>query len=269
MRDIKGAIKNLEREFTVPMNKDFQNFEVDHMTLLLQPRLYNVAYVFFRVIFGVSPDEILYDKRKEWRKGEGEQSMTYAMRIGRGTDTAESLRNTIIAVVQPSEPKDQSSHVREMLDSHKAASHWQHIALRTSNLLGFHEFAVARGVNFITPILKDDGEDLIQVFSGEWYFPGMPASGMFFEFLQRNPSDDQMQMLAERNKQAWFRDKTFLGLYGEKETEYQNNAVTPFIDFELFELIEKQIEGKKSFEISDADLEACEQIMMKYAKNKA
>lgn len=236
------------------------------MTLLLQPRFYNVAYVLFRVVLGVRIDDILYDKRKEWKKGEGEQSMTYAVRVGQGDDAPKEMQNTIIAVVQPTEPMDQSSHVREMLDGHKAAAHWQHIALRTNDLIAFHKYALERGIRFITPILKDEDEDLIQVFSGEWFFPGMPSSGMFFEFLQRNPSIDQMKRLEEKSNEGWFRDETFLGLYVEKEREYQSGKVTPFIDFELFELIEKRIVGKKSFEITDADLNDCEKIMLDYAK---
>ena len=57
---------------------------------------------------------------------------------------------------------------------------------------------------------------------------------MFFEFLQRNPSKELLQKLADRNRESWFNDKTFLGLYGEKEAEYQSGKVKPFIDFELF-----------------------------------
>lgn len=159
--------------------KPFLNFQVDHMTLLVQPELYKVGYLVFHSIFGVGPDDILYEKRSTWRKEEGEQSMTYAMKIGQGANKNDELNNTIIAVVQPSEPKDQSSHVREMLDGHSAAAHWQHIALRTDDLLAFHKHAIERGMQFITPILKDDEEDLIQVFSGEWYFPRMKPSGMF------------------------------------------------------------------------------------------
>ncbi|MBS1985570.1 MAG: hypothetical protein JST16_15510 [Bdellovibrionales bacterium] len=245
--------------------KPFMNFQVDHMTLLLQPRFYNVAYVMFRIVFGVGLDDILYDKRKDWKKGAGEESMTYAVRVGQGENSPKEMQNAIIAVVQPTEPADQRSHVREMLDGHQAAAHWQHIALRTSDLVAFHKHAVERGVRFITPILKDEEEDLIQVFSGEWFFPGQPASGMFFEFLQRNPSTEQMKKLSEHNSQAWFRDETFLGLYVEKENEYQSGKVTPFIDFALFEALEKRIAGKKSFEITQADLDACEAIMLKYA----
>ena len=162
------------------MKHAFQNFQVDHVTLLLQPRLYNVAFVTFNVIFGVGPENILYEKRKEWVKGEGEQSLTYAVQVGQGSTEDKAQNKTIFAVVQPSEPKSQPSHVREMLDSHNSAALWQHIALRTSDLLTFHKFAVERGVNFITPILKDDEDDLIQVFSGEWFYPGIRSSAMFF-----------------------------------------------------------------------------------------
>src|SRR5690606_30877816 len=118
---------------------------------------------------------------------------------------------TIIAVVQPTEPDDQASHVRKMLADHSAAAHWQHIALRTCDLMAFHKHAEERGVNFITPILKDPEEDLIQVFSGEWYFPGIISSAMFFEFVQRNPSEGALKKLEERNRESWFQDKTFMG----------------------------------------------------------
>jgi hypothetical protein len=238
------------------------------MTLLLQPRLYSVAYVVFRTVFGVDMGAILYDKRKEWKKGEGERSMTYAIQVGDAGDTPRELMNTIIAVVQPSEPKEQASHVREMLDGHKAAAHWQHIALRTPDLLSFHEHALAHGINFITPILKDEGEDLIQVFSGEWFYPGMPSSGMFFEFLERHPGEATEKKLAEHNREGWFRDRTFDGLYQEKENEYQSGKVVPFIDFELFEKLEKRIADKRTWLIDEKDLGDCRQIMVDYAKSK-
>lgn len=244
----------------------FLNFRVDHMTLLLQPALYNVAYVLFKTVLGVGPDDLLYDKRKEWVAGEGEQSMTYAVRLGHGADDP-ALTNTIIAVVQPSEPAGQPSHVRTMLDSHEAAAHWQHIALRTPDLLAFHEHALARGVNFITPILKDDEENLIQVFSGEWYFPGTKPSGVFFEFLERDPSDQVVAKLGDQNRK-WFRDETFLGLYVEKEREYQSGAVRPFIDDALFTALHEKVRGRKTWEIDAALLAECEAVMMDHARAK-
>jgi hypothetical protein len=237
------------------------------MTLLLQPPLYNVSFVLFRTIFGVAPDDILYDKRKEWVPGQGEQSMTFAMRLGEGVDDV-SLNNTIVAVVQPSEPKNQRSHVRDMLGDHKAAAHWQHIALRTPDLLAFHEHAVRHGVNFITPILKDGEENLIQVFSGEWYFPGAQASGMFFEFLQRNPSNESMQRIQAQNNSLWFRDQTFIGLYDEKEREYQSGKVTPFIDFDLFNQLHQEFGQKQVWQITPADLKRADEMMLTYAAKR-
>jgi hypothetical protein len=246
----------------------FQNFQIDHCTLLLQPELYNVAYCLFKIIFGVGPDGILYEKRKEWTPGQGEESMTFAVCVGEGIQKDVELTKTIFAVVQPSEPKTQSSHVRTMLDSHKQAAQWQHIALRTDDLLSFYKFAIDRGVQFITPILKDDNENLIQVFSGEWYFPGIQSSGMFFEFLQRKPSDASLAAIEAENKETWFRDKTFLGLYNEKEREYQTGKVTPFVDFELFALISREIEGKKLWEITEPVLERVENIMLEHTRSK-
>jgi hypothetical protein len=246
----------------------FLNFKVDHMTLLVQPELYNVAHVIFRTIFGCEPEHVVYEKRKEWVAGQGEQSLTYAMQVGAGMDESPELQTTMIAVVQPSEPATQPSHVREMLDGHRAAAHWQHIALRTPDLLSFHAHATERGVNFITPVLRDESEDVIQVFSGEWFFPGSPASGMFFEFLQRNPSEELLQKMADRNRESWFNDKTFLGLYGEKEQEYQSGKVTPFVDPELFNQIASVVATKKLWEITEADVKSCEQMMLGYAKSR-
>lgn len=247
---------------------DFLNFKVDHMTLLVQPPLYNVAYVMFRTVFGCTPEHIVYEKRKEWVAGQGEESLTYAMQVGAGVDLTPELQTTMIAVVQPSEPKTQPSHVREMLDGHTAAAHWQHIALRTPDLLAFHEHATARGVNFITPILRDETEDVIQVFSGEWFFPGSAPSGMFFEYLQRNPSEGLLQKVAEHNRESWFNDKTFLGLYGEKEQEYQSGRVTPFIDEDLFHQIAGVVSSKKMWEITEADIVRCEEVMLAYGEKK-
>src|SRR6478672_6868950 len=99
------------------MKHPFQNFAVDHMTLMLQPRLYNVAYVVFNVIFGVTPDNLLYEKRKEWAPGLGEQSLTFAIQVGEGQKEDKVKNKTIFAVVQPTEPENQPSHVRTMLNS--------------------------------------------------------------------------------------------------------------------------------------------------------
>ena len=247
---------------------EFLNFKVDHMTLLVQPQLYNVAYVLFRTVFGCTPEHVVYEKRKEWIEGEGDQSLTYAMQLGQGVDLSPDLATTMVAVVQPSEPKSMSSHVREMLDGHRAAAHWQHIALRTNDLLSFHAHATALGVNFITPVLRDEGDDVIQVFSGEWFFPGSPASGMFFEFLQRNPSEELLQKMAERNRESWFNDKTFLGLYGEKEREYQSGTVTPFVDEALFNQLAGIVSAKKMWEITEDDVRRCEEAMRAYGASK-
>jgi len=249
--------------------KPFLNFQVDHMTLLLQPDLYKISYLAFNTIFGVGPDDLLYDKRKEWVKGDGEKSMTYAICLGRGANPDPELNNTIVAVVQPTEPKTQSSHVREMLDGHQQSAHWQHVALRTTDLLAFHKHALERGVQFITPILKDEEEDLIQVFSGEWYLPGLRPSGMFFEFLQRNPSDEHVKIAQSMNRESWFRDKTFLGLYGEKENEYARGEVTPFLKFDLFNLLLKEFNDKQIWQITPSDLQRAEDMMIEHTKKNS
>ena len=252
---------------TTPNTKpSFLNFKVDHMTLLVAPEMYAVTYALFRTIFGVRPDDILYNKTKEWVPGEGQRSMTFANLIGSDMEESKDLDKTIVAVVQPTEPENQASHVRQMLSSHSAAAHWQHIALRTPDLVAFHQHAEDLGVNFITPILKDDGEDLIQVFSGEWYFPGSSPSAMFFEFVQRNPSESSLKMLEERNRESWFKDKTFMGLYGEKETEYQSGNVKPFIDFALFDEIRGYLKGKEVHDITEDDITNVESMMRTYAK---
>ena len=248
---------------------DFLNFKVDHMTLLLQPEYYAVSYALFRIVFGAGERDILYNKTKEWAPGEGEKSMTFATMIGNEPKEAKAVDKTIIAVVQPTEPAKQPSHVRSMLNDHKAAAHWQHIALRTPDLMAFHQHALERGINFITPILKDAEEDLIQVFSGEWFYPGIMSSGMFFEFVQRNPSDAALKRLEDRNRESWFQDKTFLGLYGEKEKEYQSGKVTPFIDFDLFEQIRGLIKGKEVFAITESDLQKIEETMISYAAKRS
>ena len=249
--------------------KDFLNFQVDHMTLLLQPELYKVAYLTFKVIFGVGPDDLLYEKRKQWQPEEEEKSMTFAVRIGKGAHPDPDLNNTIIAVVQPSEPASQPSHVRQMLDSHESAALWQHIALRTPDLLAFHQYAIERGVQFITPILKDEEDNLIQVFSGEWYFPGTKPSGMFFEFVERNPSEANLREIQEKNQESWFRDKTFLGLYGEKQREYDSNEVTPFISFELFDQLHNEFRDKQIWQITEADLDRAEDMMIQHTLKHA
>src|SRR5207237_10221223 len=135
--------------------------------------------------------------------------------------------------------------------------------------LSFHRHAEELGVNFITPILKDKDEDLIQVFSGEWFLPNRKPSGMFFEFVQRNPTEGLLKKIEERNRESFFRDKTFLGLYGEKEREYQSGKVTPIIDHELFGELNKQLGPKPLWQVGEADLEAAEKLMREYARQKS
>ncbi|MBI3551668.1 MAG: hypothetical protein HY077_04060 [Elusimicrobia bacterium] len=241
----------------------FQNLVVDHMTFLVEPRFYNVTFVLFRLVFGVTPEDLIYEKRRKWPGSKQDISMTFASRIGRH-EGKKGLDSSIIAVVQPSEPAAQSSHVREILKNRGGSAHWQHIALRTPDLMAFHEHALERGVNFITPILKDSEEDLIQVFSGEWKLPGASPTGIFFEFVQRDPTDEILKKVERR--QTFFRDKTFLGLYGEKEAEYQSGKVSPFIDDALFLKLEKLVGPKSVWEITDADLEKAESTMLDYAR---
>lgn len=247
------------------MPNGFLNFTVDHMTFLVEPRFYNVGYALFRIVLGVGRKDVIYEKRRRWPGAAAEQSMTFASCIGE-SPLKEGLNKTIIAMVQPTEPAAQGSHVRDMLKNRGGSAHWQHIALRTPDLLAFHKHARERGVNFITPILKDADEDLIQVFSGEWRLPGAAPSGIFFEFVQREPGKALLKKLSESNRQSWFRDKTFLGLYGEKEKEYRSGNVRPFIDDELFLDLEKRLSGKNVWEISEKDLAGAEDAMKDYAK---
>lgn len=237
----------------------FHNLVVDHMTFLVEPRFYTVTYALFRIVFGVEPEDVIYNKRRTWPGDTEEKSMTFAARLGQEKQNA-----TMVAVVQPTEPKGQGSHVRDILKNRGGSAHWQHIALRTPDLLAFHEHCLERGVNFITPILKDAEEDLIQVFSGEWKLPGSAPSGIFFEFVQRDPNPDVLKKIEQR--QVFFRDKTFLGLYQEKENEYRSGKVAPFVDDALFEKIEKVLGDTPVWKLSDADLEKVESVMLDYAR---
>ncbi len=245
------------------------NFKVDHMTLLVDPRMYKAAYAIFRVVFGVPKDGIIYEKRRRWPGSDREASMTFAVQIGEGAKgQMPDIGKTVIAVVQPSEPASSPSHVRRMLEEHNAAAHWQHIALSVDDLPAFHGHAAARGVNFITPIMHDEREDLLQVFSGEWCLPGAKPSGLFFEFVQRNPTPETLKRISQGDRQAWFRDRTFLGLYEEKEREYQSGAVTPFIDFDLLRVISALLEARDVWQITEEDIARVETTMRKYAASR-
>lgn len=242
----------------------FHNFVVDHMTFLVEPDIYNTTYALFRIILGVSREDLIYEKRSNW-KGQPPRSMTFASRIG--LEKGGKVPNqTVVAVVQPTEPEGQGSHVRTMLKNRGGGCHWQHIALRTPDLVGFHKFCLARGVNFITPILKDSHDDLIQVFSGEWMTPGGRPTATFFEFVQRDPSPKLLKQLeSASNREAWFRDKTFLGLYGEKEKEYKRGKATPFIPDALARKIAKRLKGLQVWEIGDDLLDEVEADMLAFA----
>src|SRR5579863_2714934 len=126
------------------------NFVADHMTLLIEPRMYKLFYAFARIILKVPKEGIIYEKRKRWPGSKEEVSMTFALNIGDTAREGSKCARTMVAVVQPTEPKEQSSHVRRMLRDHSASAHWQHIALRTPDLLAFYEHAKTHAVNFIT-----------------------------------------------------------------------------------------------------------------------
>lgn len=246
----------------------FHNFAVDHMTFLVEPSIYSVTYALFRIVFGVSRSDLIYEKRSNWPGQKKPASMTFASRLG-VEKGARVPAQTVVAVVQPTEPAGKSSHVRAMLKNRGGGCAWQHIALRTPDLLGFHRFCVERGVNFITPVLKDAEEDLIQVFSGEWMVPGGKPTATFFEFVQRDPSPELLKQLeTASNREAWFRDKTFLGLYGEKENEYKRGKVTPFIDDVLAREIAAKLAGREVWEIEDALLDEVEAVMLAHARRR-
>lgn len=242
--------------------KPFMNFTVDHMTMLLHPKLYTLSYAIFRIIFGTTPDDLLYEKKRPGKDGAKDVSMTYATRVGEWQPRDKDPLNTIFAIVQPSEPAGTPSHVRDMLDGHENVAHLQHVALRTPDLIAFHKHCVERGVQFVTPILKDEAENLIQVFSGEWFLPGGKSSGFFFEFLQRDPSDSELAQIQRANKQSWFRDETFLGLYDEKEREYRSGNILSFLSTDLFNAILEKIGHKQVFEITEDDLQEVEKLML-------
>ncbi len=244
----------------------FHNFVVDHMTFLVEPGLYKTTYALFRIIFGVTREDLIYEKRSNWPAQKKPTSMTFASRLGVEKD-ARVPSQTIVAVVQPTEPAGQSSHVRAMLKNRGGGCAWQHIALRTPDLMGFHKFCTERGVNFITPILKDAEEDLIQVFSGEWMLPGGRPTATFFEFVQRDPSPELIKQLeTASNREAWFRDKTFLGLYGEKENEYKKGKVVPFVDDALAKKMSARLGKREVWEIDDALLSEVEAVMLDHAR---
>lgn len=245
------------------------NFVADHLTLLVDPSLYKLMYAFMRIILRVPAAGVIYEKRRRWPGARSDSSMTFAVATG---DVAKEkdikIARTMIAVVQPTEPAGQSSHVRTMLADHDACAHWQHVALRTPDLFGFHEHALAHGVNFITPLMQDKDEDLVQVFSGELFSSRSRPSGIFFEFVQRDVTPQLLSRLKKLDRQSFFRDKTFLGLYGEKELEYQRGKVTPLWDHELMERLQALWQSKELWEITDRNLREAADAMQEYARSK-
>ncbi len=238
------------------------------MTILVDEKMYNVAYLVFRNILGATADDIVYNVRRSAGPGEPEKSLTFATRLGSGANANNELNNTMVALVQGTEPKSKFSHVRQMLANRNSTVHFQHVALRTPDLLAFHKHALDRGVNFITPILKDDHEDLIQVFSGEWFVPGTKPTGFFFEFVQRELSPALVKMLEEHNRESFFRDEAFLGLYDEKQREYESGKIEPFISPELFNSLYDLVGNKNNWEISEADIKKADEIMLDFGRKK-
>ena len=240
----------------------YLNLVPDHSTLLLSPRAYRMYYLLLRVLFKLSPEDIVYNVRSR----DGNDSMTFAVRIGCDDVTEDrGLKQTLYAVVQPTEGETEHSHVREMLASHKTSALWQHQALRTPDLFALHDHLRARGVNFITPILADEKEDLLQVFTGEIFAPGEDPSGVFFEFVQRKITPELKERLATHNRETFFKDDTFLGLYAVKQREYESGIVVPFINHALFCATEELfLAYKKQPDITEEDVIGAEQFMIGY-----
>src|ERR1035437_3764026 len=101
----------------------FHNFVVHHMTFLTDPDLYKTTYALFRIVFGVSREDLIYEKRSNWPGQKKAASMTFASRLGVEKD-ARVPSQTIVAVVQPTEPADKSSHARPMLQNRAGACAW-------------------------------------------------------------------------------------------------------------------------------------------------
>lgn len=247
----------------------FLNLSFDHVTLLLAPHLYRVYHLVFQILFG---DDIVYHKRKQWTPVSSEKSLTFALRIGSDKPHENAtFKNSVLAVVQPTEPFLASSHVRAMLEQHSTSALIQHIALRTDDLLTLYTHLSDRGVNFITPILDDAEENLLQVFTGELFFspdisPG--PSAVFFEFVQRHADSAFRKRLTENNRETFFRDTTFLGLYEVKEREYQIGRVKPFMDEKLFRRVDAIVGTREPWEIQSKDLEEVENAMLDYVREQ-
>lgn len=277
----------------------FANFEHDHSTLHVDSMLYNVFYLLLRIHLCVpgNRDGIVYDVQMKWRDDHTE-SMTYAANLGGAwTETdekwfqdfegvagiyyaltplflekfheylkqkreADMLRNMMIAVVQPSEPSDMASHVRQTLDEHSTCAHVQHIAFKTPDIRGFYEHAVARGAQFVTPLLYDEKNDLIQVFAGELYHPwSKKPSALFPEFVERRPNPE-LREEGINNREIFFRDGTFLSLYGYKQAEYESGNIVPYFLPELFCELHALVGHKKWWDITEDDVATAEKLMM-------
>lgn len=277
----------------------FANFEHDHSTLHVDPILYNVFYLLLRIHLCVPAgrDGIVYDVQMKWRDDHTE-SMTYAANLGgawtekdeeqfraleqlMGADPrtlqgfwakfyayfkqkreSDILRNMMLAVVQPSERSDMASHVRQTLDEHSTCAHVQHIAFKTPDIRGFYEYAIARGAQFVTPLLYDEKNDLIQVFAGELYHPwSKKPSALFPEFVERRPNPE-LREEGRNNREIFFRDGTFLSLYGYKQAEHESGNIVPYFPPELFRELYALVGHKKWWDITEDDVVLAEKLMM-------
>ena len=95
--------------------------------------------------------------------------------------------------------------------------------------------------------------------------PGGKPSGLFFEFVQRDVSDKLLERVARLGRQAFFRDRTFLGLYGEKEREYRSGKVTPLLDDALMRRVQDLLEPAALWDISEDLLGEVEAAMLAHA----
>ncbi len=152
------------------------------MTLLTEPELYKITYALFPRRLRRRPRGHHLREAPALARGPAGEAILHDLRLDARRALREAASKSSNADAsspsssRPSPPTQQRPTCATILEEQRRrlplAAH-RSADRRTS--MAFHrQFALERGVNFITPILKDADEDLIQVFSGEWMVPGGP-----------------------------------------------------------------------------------------------
>ncbi|MFB6350174.1 MAG: hypothetical protein ABEK29_00060 [Bradymonadaceae bacterium] len=213
-----GGLTEEERDEILQELFDRFTLKLDHSAICTNSAN-ELSYVFLRALTGGdvkyrAPDVAGDDP-------EAKSSMkTAAIALG---DTDEHPDAAYMAPVEGIDGEEQSQ-VNHFIE--QTGECFQHIALRIEGgpIDEYRELTEKLGVNYITPLLYDEGDNLLQMFTGSLFRSSNPAAGPFIEINQRMDMTDK--------DREHFNHQTVQGLYSSIENLQLEDEQNWIIDFD-------------------------------------